>query len=76
MAIRLMYLNDKAKGDVVTCNVLEAGDFGVKVRIAENGPVTLSKKNELALRKADARPERWAKNDKLDAMLTNLDFRL
>jgi len=67
-------LNDKIKGDIVTCNVLEAGDFGVKVRVAENGPITTIKKNELALRKADARPERWAKNDKLDAKITTLDL--
>ena len=67
-------INDKTKGDIVTCNVLESGDFGVKVRIAENGPVTTIKKNELALRKADARPERWAKNDKLDAKITSLDL--
>ena len=32
------------------------------------------KKNELALRKADARPERWAKNDKLDAKITAFDL--
>ena len=67
-------LNDKTKGDIVTCNVLEVGDFGVKVRVAENGPITTIKKNELALRKADARPERWAKNDKLDAKITALDL--
>ena len=67
-------INDKTKGDIVTCNVLESGDFGVKVRIAENGPITTIKKNELALRKADARPERWAKNDKLDAKITSLDL--
>ena len=67
-------LNDKSKGDIVTCNVLEVGDFGVKVRVTENGPITTIKKNELALRKADARPERWAKNDKLDAKITALDL--
>ncbi len=67
-------LNDKAKGDIITCNVLESGDFGVKVRVSENGPVTTIKKNDLALRKADARPERWAKNDKLDAKITSLDL--
>ena len=67
-------LNDKNKGDIVTCNVLEVGDFGVKVRVAENGPITTIKKSELALRKADARPERWAKNDKLDAKITTHDL--
>ena len=67
-------LSDKTKGDIITCNVLEVSDFGVKVRVAENGPITTIKKNELALRKADARPERWAKNDKLDAKITALDL--
>ena len=66
-------LKNKNKGDVVTCNVIEVGDFGVKVRIGEDGPKTVIKKSELALRKPDARPERWAKNDKLDAQITNLD---
>ena len=67
-------LKVKNKGDVVTCNVVETGDFGVKVRIGDNGPKIIIKKNELALRKPDARPERWAKNDKLDAQITNLDI--
>ena len=67
-------LGDKVKGDIITCNVMEVGDFGVKVRIAESGPITTIKKNDLALRKADARPERWAKNDKLDAKITSLDL--
>ena len=67
-------LGDKVKGDIITCNVIEVGDFGVKVRIADSGPITTIKKNDLALRKADARPERWAKNDKLDAKITSLDL--
>ena len=67
-------LKEKNKGDVVTCSVVEIGDFGVRVRIGENGPKTIIKKNDLALRKSDARPERWAKNDKLDAQITNLDL--
>jgi hypothetical protein len=54
-------------------NVIETGDFGLKVRVGENGPVSVIKRNELALRKSDARPERWAKNDKLDAAITNID---
>ena len=67
-------LGDKVTGDIITCNVIEVGDFGVKVRIADSGPITTIKKNDLALRKADARPERWAKNDKLDAKITSLDL--
>ena len=66
-------LKDKNKGDIVTCNVIESGDFGLKVRVGEKGPISIIKRNELALRKPDARPERWAKNDKLDATITNID---
>ncbi len=66
-------LKGKSKGDIVTCNVVETGDFGLKVRVGEKGPVSIIKRSELALRKSDARPERWAKNDKLDATITNID---
>ena len=58
----------------MTCNVLETGDFGVKVRIGDKGPITIIKKSDLAMRKPDARPERWAKNDKLDAAISSLDM--
>jgi small subunit ribosomal protein S1 len=58
----------------VTCSVLETGDYGVKVRIGDKGPITVIKKSELALRKTDARPDRWARNDKLDASVTNIDI--
>ena len=66
-------IKEKNKGDIVTCNVIETGDFGVKVRIGDKGPTTVIKKSDLALRKADARPDRWAKNDKLDASISNID---
>ena len=67
-------LRDKTKGDVVTCSVLETGDYGVKVKIGEKGPITIIKKSDLALRKSDARPDRWARNDKLDASITYIDI--
>ena len=66
-------IKDKVKGDVVTCNVIETGDYGVKVKIGDKGPITTIKKNDLALRKSDARPDRWAKNDKLDASIVDID---
>ena len=67
-------IRGKAKGDVVTCSVVETGDFGVKVKIGDKGPSTIIKKSDLALRKSDARPDRWARNDKLDASITNIDI--
>jgi small subunit ribosomal protein S1 len=67
-------IKDKSNGDTVTCTVLEVTDYGVKVIIGDTGPKVVIKKNDLALRKPDARPERWAKNDKLDAMIVQLDY--
>ncbi len=67
-------VREKVKGDIVTCSVIETGDFGVKVKIGDKGPLTVIKKSELALRKPDARPDRWARNDKLDASITNIDI--
>ena len=67
-------IKDKSIGDTVTCTVSEVTDYGIKVMIGENGPKVVIKKNDLALRKPDARPERWARNDKLDAMISQIDI--
>ena len=67
-------IKDKSLGDTVTCTVSEVNDYGIKVMIGENGPKVVIKKNDLALRKPDARPERWARNDKLDAMISQIDI--
>ena len=66
-------IKDKSLGDTVTCTVSEVTDYGVKVMVGANGPKVVIKKNDLALRKPDARPERWARNDKLDAMISQID---
>jgi len=68
-------IKDKSVGDTVTCTVSEVTDYGVKVMVGANGPKVVIKKNDLALRKPDARPERWARNDKLDAMISQIDVK-
>ena len=68
-------IKDKSVGDTVTCTVSEVTDYGVKVMVGVNGPKVVIKKNDLALRKPDARPERWARNDKLDAMISQIDVK-
>jgi small subunit ribosomal protein S1 len=67
-------IKDKSVGDTVTCTVSEITDYGVRVIVGENGPKVVIKKNDLAMRKPDARPERWARNDKLDAMISQIDI--
>ena len=36
-------IKDMKIGSVVTCSVIETGDYGVKVKIGDNGPVTIIK---------------------------------
>ena len=67
-------LKGKNKGDVVTCKVIEVGDFGIKVKIGTKGPITVIKKNDLALKKPDCRPNRWARNDRVDCAVQSLDL--
>ncbi len=45
-------VKEKNKGDIVTCNVLETGDYGVKVKVGEKGPTAIIKKMSLPLEKA------------------------
>ena len=66
-------LKNKKKGSAVTCVVLESGDFGLKVRIGKNGPTSIIKKSEIALKKSESRPERFAKNDRVDAAIQSLN---
>ena len=67
-------ISDKKIGDIVTCNVVDVGDYGIKVRVKGGGPTAVIKKNELALRKADQRPDRFGKNDTVDAKIVSLDL--
>ena len=67
-------IKDKKLDDAVTVQVISTSDNGVEVSILENGPKVFIKKSELALRKADARPNLFGKGDKFDAAITMLDL--
>ena len=67
------FFMDKKKSDVITVVVKETFDNGIKVTTGKENFTTIIKKNQIAVEKEDARPSRFAKGDKVDAMIVELD---
>ncbi len=65
-------VSGKKKGDVVTCTVSEVTDGGIEVTLGD-GMTAFIRRSDLARDRADQRPDRFAKGDKVDAMITNID---
>jgi small subunit ribosomal protein S1 len=61
------------KGAVVTGTVIEVTDGGIEVRIADTDKTAFIRRADLSRDRNDQRPERFAKNDKVDARVTTLD---
>lgn len=61
------------KGSVVTCEVIEAKDSGLEVKIIGTDLTCFIKRNELARDRDDQRPERFAVGEKVDARVTLFD---
>ena len=64
---------DRKSNDVITAIVVEAQKNGILVYAGSKDFLTLIKKNQLAKEPENQRPSRFVKNDKLDAMITELD---
>ena len=60
------------KGSVVTCLVENVIDAGLDVKL-ENDVLGFIKKSELSREKEEQKPSRFAKGEKVDAMITNID---
>jgi small subunit ribosomal protein S1 len=60
------------KGDRVTCVIRDITATGIEVETV-HGAVGFVRKNELARDRDDQRPERFAKGEKIDAKVTNID---
>jgi small subunit ribosomal protein S1 len=60
------------KGSIVTVTVTEVNDGGVEVALAD-GVKAFIRRADLARDRADQRPERFGKGDKIDAMVTTFD---
>jgi small subunit ribosomal protein S1 len=60
------------KGTVVTVTVTEVNDGGIEVQL-DSGAKAFIRRNDLARDRADCRPERFGKGDKVDALVTSVD---
>ena len=68
------FFDDKKIGDVITVRVAEVLDNAIKVNVGEERFQTIIKKADIALDKADQRPNRFAPGDSLDAMIADLNL--
>ena len=65
-------LDGLKKGAVVTCTVHEVMDNGIEVRVNDSVPGFI-RKSELSRDRSEQRPDRFAKGEKVDAKITQLD---
>jgi small subunit ribosomal protein S1 len=61
------------KGMAVTCEVLEVKENGLEVQIADTDITTFIRRSDLSRDRSEQRPERFAKGDKVDAAVTQID---
>jgi len=66
------FFSDKKIKDIISVRVAEVLDNAVKVNVGEDRYQTIIKKADIALEKADQRPNRFAPGDTLDAMIVEL----
>ena len=60
------------RGNIITCIIEEVQDQGLDVEISE-GIKGFIRKSELSRDRDEQRPDRFAKGDKVDAQITNID---
>jgi len=65
-------LDGLKKGAIVTCTVYDVVDNGIEVRVNDNVPGFI-RKSELSRDRSEQRPDRFAKGEKVDAKITQLD---
>ena len=68
------FFKDKKKLDVLTVIVKETSNNGIKVAVGKEKLFVSIKRNQLAEKTEDARPSRFAKGDKIDVMITELNL--
>ncbi|MEO0412788.1 MAG: 30S ribosomal protein S1 [Pseudomonadota bacterium] len=66
-------VDGKRRGDIVTCIVLDVNDGGVEVEVGEGGPKSFIRRSDLSRDRTEQRPDRFAKGEKVDAMITSID---
>ncbi|MGD1954407.1 MAG: 30S ribosomal protein S1 [Sphingomonadales bacterium] len=66
-------VDGKRRGDIVTCTVLDVNDGGVEVEVGDGGPKAFIRRSDLSRDRSEQRPDRFAKGEKVDAMITSID---
>jgi len=67
------FFSNKKVSDIITAIVNSSNKSGIYVSVGNKSPSILIKKNQLAKEAENARPSRFAKGDKVDAMIVELD---
>ena len=67
------FFANKKVSDVITVNVESSSKNGVQIYAGNKNMLVLIKKNQLASEVENQRPSRWARGDRLDCMITELD---
>ena len=68
------FFKSKKVSDIITVIVDSSSKNGIQVQIGKKNLSILIKKNQLAKETENQRPSRFAKGDKTDAMITELDL--
>ena len=72
------FFKGKKEKDIITVFVKDTTENSINVSTLkndnENSFITAIKKNQIAVEKEDARPSRFSRGDKIDAMITEIDF--
>ena len=68
------FFKDKKKPDIITAIVKETSNSEIRVSVGKEKLIIAIKKNQLAEKPEDARPSRFARGDKIDAMITELNL--
>ena len=67
------FFQNKKVSDIITAIVDSSSKNGINVFIGDKDLIIPIKKNQLAKENENQRPSRFAKGDKVDAMITELD---
>ena len=67
------FFTNKKVSDVITAIVSSSNNSGIFVNVGNKGPAILIKKNQLAKEVGNTRLSRFAKGDKVDAMIVELE---
>ncbi|MFM7621843.1 MAG: S1 RNA-binding domain-containing protein, partial [Alphaproteobacteria bacterium] len=62
------------KGDIVTCTVSDIKDAGIHVTVSGLDQPVFIKRSDLSRDRGEQRPDRFAKGEKIDALITALNL--